>query len=125
MLRKISFTLFLVVLALAPAKVFGQTNRAISQADNKAAGTSSPVVTDEKSRSEASPLTDLYRVGVGDVIDIRLLNSNNNKSTLFTVLDGGLIEFPLTGGAINVAGRTTQEIQTLLARELKRRAIHD
>ncbi len=71
------------------------------------------------------PLTDIYRVGVGDVLDIRLLNSLNNGSTLFTVIANGVVELPLAGGAIKVAGLTPEEIQTRIAAELKRRAVEE
>lgn len=68
-------------------------------------------------------LTEVYRVGVGDVLDIRLLNSANSQSTLFTVMDGGVIDLPIAGGTISVAGFTLNEIQNMLAVELKRRAV--
>ena len=72
------------------------------------------------------PLTEIYRVGVGDVLDVRLLNSTaNNNSTLFTVLANGVIELPIAGGAIKVAGLTPDEIQTRIAKELKRRAVEE
>src|SRR5688500_9618288 len=70
------------------------------------------------------PLTDIYRVGVGDVLDIRL-NSGNSKSTLFTVVGNGVIELPVAGGAISVAGLTPEQIQTRIAAELKRRAVEE
>ena len=79
----------------------------------KAAVTSAPV----------RPLTEIYRVGVGDVLDIRLLNSAFNKSTLFTVIEGGVIDMPVAGGTISVVGLTPEEIQNLIAAELKRRAV--
>ncbi len=70
--------------------------------------------------------TEIYRVGVGDVLDVRLLNSAaNNSSTLFTVMADGVIELPIAGGAIKVAGLTPEEIQTRVAKELKRRAVED
>ena len=70
--------------------------------------------------------TEIYRVGVGDVLDVRLLNSAaNNSSTLFTVLTSGVIELPIAGGAIKVAGKTTEEIQTRIAKDLKRRAVEE
>lgn len=69
--------------------------------------------------------TAIYRVGVGDVLDIRLLNSANNSSTLFTVVANGVIELPIAGGAIKVAGLTPEEIQTRIAAELKRRAVEE
>lgn len=71
------------------------------------------------------PLSEIYRVGVGDVLDIRLLNSANNSSTLFTVISSGIVELPIAGGAIKVAGLTPEEIQTRIAAELKRRAVEE
>jgi len=71
-------------------------------------------------------LTEIYRVGVGDVLDIRLLNwSNSKSSTLFTVVAGGVIDMPVAGGAISVAGLTLEEIQKVISAELKRRAVDD
>jgi protein involved in polysaccharide export with SLBB domain len=64
-------------------------------------------------------------VGIGDVLDVRLLNSANNSSTLFTVFGSGMIDLPVAGGAIHVAGLTTDEIQARIAEELKRRAVED
>lgn len=68
-------------------------------------------------------LTEIYRVGSGDVLDIRLLNSANSNSTLFTVDGGGVIDMPVAGGSVSVAGLTTEEIQARIASELKRRAV--
>lgn len=70
-------------------------------------------------------LTEIYRVGVGDVLDIRLLNSASKSSTLFTVVAGGLIDLPIAGGSISVAGLTPEEIQNIISAELKRRAVDD
>ncbi|HET9478150.1 MAG TPA: polysaccharide biosynthesis/export family protein [Pyrinomonadaceae bacterium] len=86
-----------------------------------------PALTDPASTTKSAEplLTEIYRVGVGDVLDVRLLNSPHNKSTLFTVMPGGAIDFPVAGGAIKVAGLTTDEIQVLVAGELKRRAVEE
>jgi protein involved in polysaccharide export with SLBB domain len=46
----------------------------------------------ESTTTPARPLSEIYRVGVGDVLDIRLLNSASNKSTLFTVVESGVID---------------------------------
>src|SRR5215510_1576677 len=73
----------------------------------------------------ARPLTEIYRVGAGDVLDIRLLNSATNKSTLFTVVESGVIDMPVAGGTISVAGLTPEEIQNIIAAELKRRAVEE
>ena len=75
--------------------------------------------------SPARPLTEIYRVGAGDVLDIRLLNSATNKSTLFTVVESGVIDLPVAGGTISVAGLTPEEIQNVIAAELKRRAVEE
>jgi len=68
-------------------------------------------------------LTEIYRVGLGDVLDIRLFNSANSKSTLFTVAGNGVIDLPIAGGTISVAGLTPEEIQKQISAELKRRAM--
>ena len=86
-----------------------------------------PALSDSASAAKAAEpvLTEIYRVGHGDVLDIRLINSPNHKSTLFTVMPSGAIDIPVAGGAIMVAGMTTEEIQARIAAELKRRAIED
>jgi len=81
-------------------------------------------VTDSRGASApAQSLTEVYRVDVGDVLDIRVLNSANSRSTLFTVMEGGVIDLPIAGGTVSVAGYTPNEIQNLIAAELKRRAV--
>jgi protein involved in polysaccharide export with SLBB domain len=70
-------------------------------------------------------LTEIYRVGAGDILDIRLPNSANNRSTLFTVVEDGMIDLPLAGGLVSVAGLTPDEIQNLISVELKRRAVEE
>jgi len=64
-------------------------------------------------------VTMLYRVGIGDVLDIRLANMPTRESTLFTVLNPGVVEYPLLSGPIGVEGLTTEEIAALLSREIK------
>ena len=59
------------------------------------------------------------------MLDIRLLNSASKASTLFTVVAGGLIDLPVAGGTISVAGLTPEEIQHIISAELKRRAVDD
>jgi protein involved in polysaccharide export with SLBB domain len=62
---------------------------------------------------------------VGDVLDVRLLNTRSNRSSLYTVLDDGVIDFPIAGGAIAVAGLSTAEVQLRISEELKRRAVEN
>src|SRR5713101_6511997 len=67
----------------------------------------------------APAATTLYRVGVGDVLDIRLANMPTRESTLFTVLNPGVVEYPLLSGAVSVDGMTAEEIAALLSKEIK------
>ncbi|HUQ34650.1 MAG TPA: polysaccharide biosynthesis/export family protein [Pyrinomonadaceae bacterium] len=67
----------------------------------------------------ALPPTSIYRVGIGDVLDIRLLNAQNRESTLFSVMAGGLLEYPLAGEPLPVAGLTTDEIDARLTAQIK------
>lgn len=70
--------------------------------------------------------TAVYRIGVGDVLDIRLLNqANTRESTLYTVMAGGLLEYPLAGDPLVVTGMTTEELGARLSLALKRRAVYD
>ena len=72
----------------------------------------------------AEPLTSVYRVGVGDVLDIRLLNDKDpRQSTLYTVLAGGALEYPLLHDPVTVAGMTTEELSAQLIAELRHRGI--
>ncbi len=69
--------------------------------------------------------TEIYKVGVGDVLDIRLVNSNTNRSTLYSVVEGGLIELPIASGPLLVAGLTTKDIQAKITVELRRLGFED
>jgi protein involved in polysaccharide export with SLBB domain len=61
----------------------------------------------------------VYRVGINDVLDIQLADNPTRNSTLFTVVEGGLVEYPLAGDPVAVAGLTTAEIAALLRQRLK------
>ena len=67
----------------------------------------------------ATASSQIYRVGVRDVLDIQLPDNLGRSSTLFTVLEGGVLEYPLAGNPIVVAGLTTSEIAALLRQQLK------
>lgn len=94
---------------------------------NSSASISPAPVSETSSASNANTrivvLTNLYRVGVGDVLDIRLLNSQTRQSTLYTILEGGLLEYPLAGDPFPVAGLTVDEIDARLTDELRRRQV--
>lgn len=89
-----------------------------------------PTTTDEPAPAAPDPgppagappaLTEVYRVGVGDVLDIRLLDDTSKSSTLHTVLSGGLVEYAPLGSPFEAAGMTTAEIAAHIKSELQRR----
>ncbi|MBA3240779.1 MAG: polysaccharide biosynthesis/export family protein [Acidobacteria bacterium] len=74
----------------------------------------------------APALTTLYRIGVGDVLDIRILNqSDTRQSTLYSVLTGGVLEYPLLRNPLTVSGMTPEELSAQLIAELKHRGVFD
>jgi polysaccharide export outer membrane protein len=88
------------------------TNDPAAKTNTATAATNAPA-------NPALALTNIYRVGVGDVLDIRLLNAPTRESTLFTVLAGGLLEYPLAGEPVVAAGLTTDEIGARLISRVK------
>lgn len=96
-----------------------------SKAEDNPATSALSTAASSSSTSEESSLTAIYRVGAGDVIDIRIQGLTTSGSTLYTVLEGGFIDLAVIGGTVPVAGLTTDEIQTQLAAEFKRRALQD
>lgn len=78
-----------------------------------------PVTTAPPVAMAAVAASQVYRVGVRDVLDIQLSDTRDRSSTLFTVLEGGVLEYPFAGGPIPVAGLTTTEIATLLRQRIK------
>jgi protein involved in polysaccharide export with SLBB domain len=76
------------------------------------------------SSSALSP-TAIYRVGAGDILDIRLVGGMSKDYTLFTVLSNGTIDYPLAGEPVPVLNLTTEEIGARLTAALKRRGIFD
>ncbi len=108
-MKKMFFTAALLSLAL------GLVHAVCAQPDNTSQTPGSG--------TEEAALTSIYRIGVGDVLDIRLLNSSTPRSTLYTVVEGGSIDMAIAGGPIAVAGLTAEQVQARLIAELKRRAV--
>ncbi len=80
-------------------------------------GTAAVRRTSEVSRSlDARPRqpTEIYKVGIGDVLYIKLLNSPQS-SGYYTVRPNGTIDFPLAGENVIVADRTADEIEKRIA----------
>ena len=97
--------------------------KSVESVGQKSIASATPV--DARVPATDPSLANIYRVGIGDVLDIRLLNARVPRSTLYIVVEGGLIDFPIAGGPISVAGLTADEIQSLIAEELKRRAVEE
>lgn len=68
---------------------------------------------------EALLPTEIYKVGVGDILFISLQNAPAKESTFFTVLKDGTIDYPLAGEMVSVLGLTTEEIQSVLQEKIK------
>lgn len=91
----------------------------------------SPVTTTESSSPKANAaatelaLTRLYRVGPGDVLDIRINDLQAPQSTLFTITPGGLLEHPILAEPLHVGGLSVEEIGSSIEGDLKRRALSD
>jgi protein involved in polysaccharide export with SLBB domain len=97
------------------------TNRdpsAVAPTNNSSNGTN------PASAIPSEPLTSVYRIGTGDVLDIRLLNDKDpRQSTLYTVLAGGALDYPLLHDPVTVAGMTTDELAAQLIAEFRHRGI--
>ena len=94
-----------------------------------ASPTPSPVASESVSPVPLNPptedvsLTKVYRVGPGDVLDVRINEVQPQQSTLFTVTPTGLLEHPLLAEPLNVSTLTTEQIQTKIQDDLKKRAV--
>lgn len=76
------------------------------------------IVKRAESTNTASP-TEIYKIGVGDVLFISLQNAPAKASTYFTVLNDGTIDYPLANEMVSVAGLTSEEIEDLLKEKVK------
>lgn len=100
------------------------TNRALSvdnsprtYASNPANSGSTPLA--NSTNTTAASSSQLYRIGVRDVLDIQLSGHPGKQSTLYTVVEGGLVEYPLAGGPISAAGMTTAEVAAVLRQRIR------
>jgi protein involved in polysaccharide export with SLBB domain len=68
----------------------------------------------------------IYRIGIGDVLDIRLLNAQDpRQNTLYSVVAGGVLDYPLLKDPLTVAGMTTDELSAQLVAEFRHRGVYD
>ena len=113
---------------VAPSAI---TPAATTQAEPSTPDTSTTVTTEATDTANANAaakefaLTKLYRVGPGDVLDVRINDAASPQSTLFTVTPAGLLEHPLLAEPLHVGGLSVEEIGTAIETDLKRRALNE
>lgn len=73
----------------------------------------------KRANSNAVSPTEIYKIGIGDVLFISLQNAPAKDSTYFTVLNDGTIDYPLAGEMVKVDALTTEEIEDLLKEKIK------
>lgn len=98
----------------APARARART---VSAAAKPA--TASPAESNERI------LTTIYRVGAGDVLDVRLQNVSTDQQTLYTVSATGLLDHPMLSKPLKISGLTEEEISRLIESDLKTRAVSE
>lgn len=64
--------------------------------------------------------TAVYRVGSGDVLDVRVFDGRERRTTSFEVSPTGLLAYPSLSEPLSVAGLTTEQIAARLGAELRR-----
>ena len=85
---------------------------------------SGPNAVPPRPSTNAAELMKIYRVGIGDVLDIRLSKTPTDRSTLFTVTAHGLLQHPNLAHPLKVTELTPDEISGRIKAELKNRAIN-
>jgi polysaccharide export outer membrane protein len=81
-----------------------------------------PLSETSKPTANDNALTKVYRVGPGDVLDVRLTEGTSAQSTLFTVTSAGLLEHPDLSAPLPGAGLTVEELCARIEDDLKRQS---
>jgi protein involved in polysaccharide export with SLBB domain len=111
-----------------PAKTAPASPNTASENRSNATGESKPAGASDSANASPAPasLTSVYRIGAGDVLDIRTLNdSSPRQSTLFTIGAGGVLDHPLLKDPLTVAGMTTDELAAQLVAEFRHRGVYE
>jgi len=123
----------LAALAAAREKLEGQREPVAERQEPSAVGEKinlSLSANTEESGKAAAPsatktsLLEVYKVGAGDVLEIRFRDAPADRSTLFTVTSNGFLEYPLLEEPLKVTGLTPEEIAWQL-RDKVRSPSHD
>jgi tetratricopeptide (TPR) repeat protein/protein involved in polysaccharide export with SLBB domain len=89
-----------------------------TKADARAGAAGSEVA----ARADDQDPTAVYRVGPGDVLDVRVLDGRAQRTTSYEVTPTGLLAYASLAEPLKVAGLTTGEVASLLGARLKLRA---
>ncbi|HKR60165.1 MAG TPA: tetratricopeptide repeat protein [Pyrinomonadaceae bacterium] len=81
-----------------------------------------PLAATSKPPANDLALTDVYRVGPGDVLEVRLSEDASAQSTRLTVTSAGLLEHPDLSAPVPGAGLTVEEISARIEDDLQRRS---
>ncbi|MCB1023941.1 MAG: polysaccharide biosynthesis/export family protein [Acidobacteria bacterium] len=73
----------------------------------------------KRAATENLPATEIYRVGVNDVLYISLQNASGDSAKYYTVLNDGTIDYPLAGEMVSVIGLTSDQIEEVLREKIK------
>lgn len=103
-----------------------ETNAAAKEVSAKEAAANEAAAKEAAAKEAAArelALTKLYRVGPGDVLDVRINDATSPQSTLFTITPAGLLEHPILAEPLHVGGLSVEEISATIESDLKRRAL--
>lgn len=102
------------------AKIESAPLEGIGEASPESPKTDETKIPETAARTTSNLLpTEIYKVGIGDILYISLQNAPAKESTYFTILKDGTIDYPLAGEMVSVAGLTTNEIENVLQEKIK------
>jgi protein involved in polysaccharide export with SLBB domain len=131
----------------APSKPGSETNVPVGAPVRNASGAESASESNKNAQPASSPAgtasappnaqpasppapavspAEIYRIGIGDILDIRLLNGQDpRQNTLYSVVAGGVLDYPLLRDPLTVAGMTTDELSAQLVAEFRHRGLYE
>ena len=105
------------------AKTAAPPPKTTTESSSKTVKTEDAPSNEANAAAKELALTKLYRVGPGDVLDVRINDATSPQSTLYTITPAGLLEHPSLAEPLHVGGMTVEEISTTFESDLKRRAL--
>lgn len=103
-----------------PPTIIQAENETVQEANYESPSIASKTLEVAKRASDAAVApTEIYKIGIGDVLFVSLQNAPAKASTYFTVLNDGTIDYPLAGEMVPVGGLTTEEVEDLLKGKIK------